>query len=81
MNRDRVPIDWGFTRTKARQKFGYKRHYHYAVRDLANSTPLANLSGLIYPDKRNAHFCYGFPEDDLSTLTTSLRVQLSSSVT
>jgi len=27
MNRDRVTIDWGFTRTKARQKFGYKRHY------------------------------------------------------
>ncbi len=26
MNRDRVPIDRGFTRTKARQKFGYKRH-------------------------------------------------------
>src|ERR1035437_7461469 len=27
MNRDRVTIDWAFTRTKARQKFGYKRHY------------------------------------------------------
>ncbi len=48
---------------------------------LANSTPQANLSGLINPDKRNAHFCYGFPEDYLSTLMTSLRVQLGSSVT
>jgi len=26
MNRDRVTIDWGSTRTKARQKFSYKRH-------------------------------------------------------
>ena len=26
MNRNRVTIDWGFTRTKAHQKFGYKRH-------------------------------------------------------
>jgi transposase len=26
MNRDRVTIDWQFTRSKARQKFGYKRN-------------------------------------------------------
>ena len=26
MNRDRVPIDWRFTRKKARLKFGYKRN-------------------------------------------------------
>jgi transposase len=26
MNRDRVPINWGFTRKKARQKFGYDRN-------------------------------------------------------
>jgi DDE superfamily endonuclease len=26
MNRDRVPINWKFTRKKARQKFGYKRN-------------------------------------------------------
>jgi transposase len=27
MNRDRVTIDWRFTRKKARQKFGYKRNH------------------------------------------------------
>jgi len=27
MNRDRVTINWRFTRRKARQKFGYKRNY------------------------------------------------------
>ena len=27
MNRDRVTINWRFTRTKARRKFGYKRNY------------------------------------------------------
>jgi hypothetical protein len=26
MNRDRVTIDWQFTRNKARQKFGYNRN-------------------------------------------------------
>jgi hypothetical protein len=26
MNRDRVTINWKFTRTKAQQKFGYKRN-------------------------------------------------------
>ena len=26
MNRNRVTIDWRFTRRKARMKFGYKRH-------------------------------------------------------
>jgi hypothetical protein len=26
MNRDRVTIDWRFTRAKARQKFGYNRN-------------------------------------------------------
>jgi hypothetical protein len=26
MNRDRVTINWLFTRKKARQKFGYKRN-------------------------------------------------------
>jgi hypothetical protein len=26
MNRDRVTINWQFTRKKARQKFGYKRN-------------------------------------------------------
>jgi hypothetical protein len=27
MDRDRVTIDWRFTRRKARQKFGYKRNH------------------------------------------------------
>jgi len=26
MNRDRITIDWQFTRRKAREKFGYKRN-------------------------------------------------------
>jgi hypothetical protein len=27
MNRDRVTIDWRFTRRKARMKFSYRRNY------------------------------------------------------
>jgi len=35
MNRDRVTIDWRFTRKQARLKFGYSKEPDYAVRDLA----------------------------------------------
>ena len=34
MNRHHVTINWQFTRKKARQKFGYEKKQHHAVRDL-----------------------------------------------
>jgi hypothetical protein len=35
MNRDRVKINWKFTRRAARRKFGYEREFLHADRDLA----------------------------------------------
>ena len=35
MNRDRVTINWRFTRKQARLKFGYIKKQHYTVMVLA----------------------------------------------